>query len=199
MEPDHQILQVMPRVSFARLVHKCGAERQGIFLLGPIRCHAVLPTGSGQEPSGDQRRPVTCGKLSHLGLRNAPARSTLSYANTNRPWELYQNVFFHLRNLFRSQSPGKKREFRFRNKLLSLDSTTIDLCLSLFPWAEFRQVKGSFDPNMLLDHDGYIPDSAVITDGKTHDVIAARHFTLPTSSIVAVDRGYYDFDQSPSL
>jgi hypothetical protein len=136
---------------------------------------------------------VTCGKLSHLGLRNAPAKSTLSYANAHRPWELYQNIFFHLHDLFRSQSPGKKRKFRFKNKLLSLDSTTIDLCLSLFPWADFRQTKGAVKLHLLLDHDGYLPAFAVITDGKTSDITTARHFTLPTGSIVAVDRGYYDF------
>ncbi len=127
-------------------------------------------------------------------MGKAPSKSTLSYANAHRSWELYQDVFFHLRNLFRNQSPGKKGKFRFKNKLLSLDSTTIDLCLSLFPWAEFRQTKGAVKLHMLLDHDGYMPDFAVITDGKTHDVVAARHFTLPKGSIVAVDRGYYDFD-----
>jgi hypothetical protein len=137
---------------------------------------------------------VTCGKLSHLGLRAAPAKSTLSYANAHRPWQLYQNTFFHLRDFCRNESPGKKKKFRFKNKLLSLDSTTIDLCLSLFPWADFRQTKGAIKLHMLLDHDGYLPDFAVITDGKTPDVSIARYFTLPAGSIVAVDRGYYDFE-----
>ena len=127
-------------------------------------------------------------------MHTAPAKSTLSYANAHRPWELYQNIFFHLRDLFRNQSPGKKKKFRFKNKLLSIDSSTIDLCLGLFPWAEFRQTKGAVKLHMLLDHDGYMPDFAVITDGKTVDVTIARHFTLPPGSIVAVDRGYYDFD-----
>jgi len=192
-----QILQVMPRVSFSRLVHKCGAERHAKGFSSWDQFVAMLFCQLAQAKSLREISDglaVTCGKLSHLGLRNAPARSTLSYANTHRPWELYQNVFFHLRNVFRSQSPAKKRKFRFKNKLLSLDSTTIDLCLSLFPWAEFRQTKGAVKLHMLLDHDGYMPDFAVITDGKTHDVIAARHFTLPAGSIVAVDRGYYDFD-----
>jgi len=105
---------------------------------------------------------VTCGKLSHLGMRAAPAKSTLSYANAHRPWQLYQNAFFHLRDFCRSEIPGKKKRFRFKNKLLSLDSTTIDLCLSLFPWADFRQTKGAIKLHLLLDHDGYLPDFAVI-------------------------------------
>jgi IS4 transposase len=137
---------------------------------------------------------VTCGKLSHLGLSTAPARSTLSYANAHRPWQLYQNAFFHLRDFCRSESPGKKKKFRFKNKLLSLDSTTMDLCLSMFPWADFRQTKGAVKLHLLLDHDGYLPDFAVITEGKTADVITARHFMLPAGSIVAVDRAYCDFE-----
>jgi len=137
---------------------------------------------------------VTCGKLSHLGLSAAPAKSTLAYANAHRPWQLYQDTFFHLLDFCRHDSPGKKRKFRFKNKLLSLDSTTIDLCLSLFPWANFRQTKGAVKLHLLLDHDGYLPDFAVVTDGKASDVITARCFTLPTGSIVAVDRGYYDFN-----
>jgi len=64
----------------------------------------------------------------------------------------------------------------------------------MFPWADFRQTKGAIKLHLLLDHDGYLPDFAVITDGKTADVITARHFTLPAGSIVAVDRAYCDFE-----
>ena len=82
---------------------------------------------------------ATCGKLNHLGLQAAPAKSTLSYANEHRPWELWQRLFHELLDLCRAETPGKKRKFRFKNKLFSIDTTTIDLCLSLFPWAHFRQ------------------------------------------------------------
>jgi hypothetical protein len=84
---------------------------------------------------------VTHGKLSHLGLRTAPAKSTFYYANAHRPWTLYQDVFFNLREFCHSENPGKKKKFRFKNKLLTLDSTTVDLCLSLFLWADYRQAK----------------------------------------------------------
>jgi hypothetical protein len=192
-----QILQIMPRVSFSRLVHECSAERHAKGFsswdqyVAMIFCQLAQAKSLREISDG---LAVTCGKLSHLGLRAAPAKSTLSYANAHRPWQLYQNVFFHLRNFCRSESPGKKKKFRFRNMLLSLDSTTIDLCLSLFPWADFRQTKGAVKLHMLLDHDGYLPDFAVITDGKTADVTTAYHFTLPAGSIVVVDRGYYDFE-----
>ena len=192
-----QILQVIPRTSFLRLVHECGAERHAKGFSSWDQYVAMLFCQLAQAKSLREISDglaVTCGKLSHLGLRTAPAKSTLSYANAHRPWQLYQNAFFYLRDFCRSESPGKKKKFRFKNKLLSLDSTTIDLCLSLFPWADFRQTKGAVKLHMLLDHDGYLPDFAVITDGKTNDVITARHFTLPAGSIVAVDRGYYDFE-----
>ena len=192
-----QILQIMPRSSFLRLVYDSKAERHAKGFSSWDQYVAMLFCQLAQAKSLREISDglaITCGKLSHLGLRTAPAKSTLSYANAHRPWTLYQDVFFHLRDFCRSESPGKKKKFRFKNKLLSLDSTTIDLCLSLFPWADFRQTKGAIKLHMLLDHDGYLPDFAVITDGKTADVTAARNFTLPAGSIVAVDRGYYDFD-----
>jgi hypothetical protein len=192
-----QILHILPRHSFARLVHECGAERHAKGFSSWDQYVSMLFCQLAQAKSLREISDglaVTCGKLSHLGLRAAPAKSTLSYANAHRPWQLYQNAFFHLRDFCRSDSPGKKRRFCFKNKLLSLDSTTIDLCLSLFPWADFRQTKGAIKLHLLLDHDGYLPDFAIITDGRTADVSTARYFTLPAGSIVAVDRGYYDFE-----
>jgi len=192
-----QILHIMPRHSFMRMVQECGAERHAKGFSSWDQYVSMLFCQLAQAKSLREISDglaVTCGKLSHLGLRTAPAKSTLSYANAHRPWQLYQNAFFHLRDFCRSDSPGKKSRFRFKNKLLSLDSTTIDLCLSLFPWADFRQTKGAIKLHLLLDHDGYLPDFAVITDGRTADVSTARYFTLPAGSIVAVDRGYYDFE-----
>jgi len=192
-----QILHILPRHSFARLVHECRAERHAKGFSSWDQYVSMLFCQLAQSKSLREISDglaVTCGKLSHLGLRAAPAKSTLSYANAHRPWQLYQNAFFHLRDFCRSDSPGKKRKFRFKNKLLSLDSTIIDLCLSLFPWADFRQTKGAIKLHLLLDHDGYLPDFAIITDGRTADVSTARCFTFPAGSIVAVDRGYYDFE-----
>jgi hypothetical protein len=192
-----QILQIMPRCSFLRLVYDSKAERHAKGFSSWDQYVAMLFCQLAQAKSLREISDglaITCGKLSHLGLRTAPAKSTLSYANAHRPWTLYQDVFFHLRDFCRSESPVKKKKFHFKNKLLSLDSTTVDLCLSLFPWADFRQTKGAIKLHLLLDHEGYLPDFAVITDGKTADVTAAHNFTLPAGSIVAVDRGYYDFD-----
>mgnify|MGYP000891540820 CR=1 FL=1 len=85
---------------------------------------------------------VTCGKLNHLGLRESPARSTLSYANAHRPWELFQDVLFELLETCRAQTPGKKPAFRFKNKLLSLDATVIDLVPDAVPLGELPSDQG---------------------------------------------------------
>ncbi|MFC1861066.1 hypothetical protein ACFLYL_02145 [Chloroflexota bacterium] len=85
--------------------------------MGPICRHAFLPISSKSLREISDGLAVTCGKLNHLGLRAAPNKSTLSYANAHRPWQLYQNIFFQLRDFCREESPGKKKKFRFKNKL----------------------------------------------------------------------------------
>lgn len=104
------------------------------------------------------------GKLKHLGIE-APKRSTLAYANEHRPWELYQKVFFNLLETCRGQGKGKK-PFRFKNKLVSLDSTIIDVCLSMYDWVKYRHAKGAVKLHLVLDHDGYLPCFGVVTDGN---------------------------------
>ena len=131
------------------------------------------------------------GKLKHLGI-TAPKRSTLAYANEHRPWELYQKVFFALLNQCRAQVAGKKK-FRFKNKLVSLDSTTIDLCLSIYDWAHFCRIKGAIKLHLVLDHDGYLPSFAVITEGKVSDVKVAHLLKFAPGTIVVDDRGYNDY------
>jgi hypothetical protein len=191
-----QMLQVLPRSTFWRLVHQRGAERHAKGFSSWAQFVSMLFCQLAQAKSLREISDglaVTCGKMSHLGLRVAPAKSTLAYANAHRPWQLYQDMFFELRDFCRTQSPGKKKKFRFKNKLLSLDSTTVELCLGLFPWAKYCPTKGAVKLHLLLDHDGYFPDFAVVTDNRGADVTVARQFTLPAGSIVALDRGYLDF------
>ncbi len=132
------------------------------------------------------------GKVKHLGIEAAPARSTLSYANEKRSWRLYEAVFYQLLEKVRMVAPTKKK-FRFKNKLFSLDATLIELCVSLFDWATYRQTKGAVKLHLLLDHDGYFPVFAHITDGRTHEVKIAQNLTFPKGSIVVMDRGYVDY------
>ena len=132
------------------------------------------------------------GKLRHLGMKKSPGKSTLSYANTNRPWKMYRDLFYQTLGVCKTAIPGKHK-FKFKNKLLSLDSSTISLCLSMFPWAKFRRTKGAIKLHLLLDHDGYLPTYAYISEAKKHDVSFARKFPLAPGSIVVMDRGYNDY------
>jgi len=191
-----QLLAVFSRPDFEKAVKDHEAERytKGFScwhqFVSMLFCHLAQAKSLREIHDG-----LACceGKLRHLGVPDAPSRSTLSYANKHRPWELYQSVFYHLLERCRLVAPSKRRRFRFRNKLLSLDSSTIDLCLGLFPWAKFRQTKGAVKLHLLLDHDGYLPTWAWITEGKKHDVKAAQGLDLPRGSVVAFDRAYNDY------
>ena len=128
----------------------------------------------------------------HLGLKNA-VRSTISYANSKRTYRLMESTFYHLLKKCRDITP--KHKFRFNNPLYTLDATVIDLCLSMFPWAKFRERKGALKIHMLLDHRGTIPSFMVVTDAKQHEVKVANNIFLPLSldSILVVDKAYIDF------
>jgi putative transposase len=118
-------------------------------------------------------------------------RSNLARMNESKPYSLYEALFAKLFRHCQHLAPG--HQFRFKNKLYSLDASTIDLCLSVFPWTDFRSTKGAVKLHVGLNHSGYLLEFAVITDGKTSDVEAGRALTFPTGSIVAMDRGYIDY------
>jgi len=189
-----QLLQLFPRIEFQRLVNKTQAERgaKGFTCWAQFVSMEFCQLGrahSLREITGGLR---SCeGKLKHLGI-TAPSHSTLSYANEHRPWELYEKVFLQLFARCRSQVVGKKT-FRFKNKLISMDSSTIDLCLEMFDWAKFRRTKGAIKLHLLLDHDGYLPCFAIITEGKVSDVKVAHQFRFERDTIVVDDRGYTDY------
>ncbi len=132
------------------------------------------------------------GKLKHLGIR-APSHSTLSYANEHRPWELYQLVFLKLFDRCRAQVNIGKRKFRFKNRLISLDASVIDLCLKMFDWAHYCRTKGAIKLHLLLDHDGYLPSFAIITEGKVSEIEIARQLRFDPGTILVYDRGYNDY------
>jgi hypothetical protein len=136
------------------------------------------------------------GKLVHLGITRSPKKSTLSYANEKRPAGLFEDLFWTVLNRFRaSQLLGEPRpRFRFKNKLLSLDSTTMSLCLSLFPWADFKTIKGGIKTHVLLRHDDYLPQYVLITKAKHSDVQVAHFLSLTPGSIVVMDLGYIDYE-----
>ena len=133
------------------------------------------------------------GKMVHLGLKAAPKRSTLAYANEHRPWELYQRVFEQMLGHCQDLAAGRKRTFRFKNPLRILDATVIDLCLEMFDWARFRRTKGAIKLHMQLQERGCLPCWALVTEGRTHEVRVAQGLTFDSGTIVAMDRAYTDY------
>jgi hypothetical protein len=190
-----QLIALFSRRDFYRLVAKHHAERYSKGFSSWDHFVAMLFCQLAQAKSLREicgGLACTMGKLRHVGMKKAPNKSTLSYANTHRPWEMFRDLFYETVELCRMAGP-KKHKFRFKNKLLSMDASTITLCLSLFPWAKFRRTKGAVKLHLLLDHDGYFPTYAYISNGKKHDVNVARRVPLPEGSIVAMDRGYNDY------
>jgi hypothetical protein len=140
-----QILQLFPRSEFQDAVKAHSAERhaRGFSSWGQFIAMLFCQLGhakSLREICGGLA--ASEGKLRHLGLPEAPSRSTLAYANEHRPWQLYETVFHQLLGRCQALAKGKKK-FRFRNKLMSLDATVIDLCAEVFDWARFRHTKGA--------------------------------------------------------
>jgi transposase len=132
-----------------------------------------------------------------LGLPDAPKRSTLAYANEHRPWPLYRSVFYQL--LGRCREVAGSHGFRFKNKLLTLDATLIELCASVFDWAQYQRTKGAVKLHLLLDHQGLLPSFALITEGRVHESRVARSLRFEPGTIVIFDRGYADYDWFASL
>lgn len=135
-------------------------------------------------------------RLYHLGMKPT-SRATLARVNEQQPASLYKAVFMQLLKKCQNVSPGHK--FSFKNKLYLLDTTTVDLCLSVFPWAEFRKRKGAIRLHMGLDADGYLPTFMDMTDGKVHEINWAKTLKLPKGSFAVFDRGFTDYGWYSSL
>jgi hypothetical protein len=129
-------------------------------------------------------------RLYHLGSAKL-SRSNLSRINEDKPYALYEALFGKL--LTRCQGVAPDHNFRFSHPLYSLDASTIDLCLSAFPWADFRTTKGAIKLHVGLNHAGYLPEFVIVTEGKKHDVTVGRTLNFPKGSIVAIDKAYNDY------
>jgi hypothetical protein len=149
-----QVLKLIPRAEFDSAVRKHDAERnaKGFTCWGQLVAMLFCQLGSVTS-----LRDITNGlaasegKLRHLGLLAAPKRSTLAYANAHRPSALFEDLFYRTLEIARSQAQqsGVRHKFRFKNKLLSIDATTIELCASVFDWAQFRRTKGAVKLHLL--------------------------------------------------
>jgi hypothetical protein len=195
-----QMLQLFSRTEFERAVVEHRAERhaRGFSCWGQFVAMLFCHLGRAQslrEICGGLA--ASEGKLRHLGLPDAPKRSTLAYANEHRPWPLYRSVFYQL--LGRCREVAGSHGFRFKNKLLTLDATLIELCASVFDWAQYRRTKGAVKLHLLLDHQGLLPSFALITEGRVHESRVARSLRFEPGTIVVFDRGYADYDWFASL
>lgn len=199
-----QILQLISRDSFETAVREHQAERhaRGFSSWGQmvamLFCQLAQAKSLREITEGLQ---ASEGKLKHLGLPEAPARSTLAYANSHRPWGLFETVFHQLLGHCQKRLGVAKAGARLGlpGKLLSLDATVIDLCAAVFDWAKFRTTKGAVKLHLLLDHDGYLPCYAVVTEGNVHEIQVARKLKLQPGTMLVFDRGYTDYDWFRSL
>jgi DDE family transposase/uncharacterized protein DUF4372 len=190
----NQLLQIFPRGEFEKAVKETKAERHARGFrswdqfVAMLFCH-VADANSLREICGGL---ASCeGRLSHLGA-SAPAKSTLAYANGHRNWQLYEKVFYQLYAQCRNDL-GMKSKFKFKNPLLSIDSTHVSLCSEMFPWATYSRQKGALKLHFTLDHAGYLPSAMVITTGKYSELIVARRQRWDEGTVLLFDRGFVDY------
>ena len=133
------------------------------------------------------------GNLNHLGIDKAPSKSTISYQNKHRDYNIFKDYYFELLSRLGQQAGFKRVKFTIKSKIFLLDSTTISLCLSLFDWAKYKTAKGAIKMHTLLDFDGNLPAYVNITNGKTADNKGAYNIPLLKGSVIVADRFYNDF------
>lgn len=188
-----QILKMIPRHELETLAHQHHSGRQ---FRKASRWSQFVTMLTMQLSARHSLRDVVANmsaqahRLYHLGSI-VLSKTTLARINQDKPYTLYEALFGKLLAQCTSLSP--KHSFRFKNKLISLDSTTIDLCLELYPWAEFRQTKAAIKLHVGLDHSGQLPSMMTVTDGKETDIEVARSLKFNRGSIVVCDRGYTDY------
>ncbi|MDF0672737.1 MAG: IS4 family transposase [Nitrospira sp.] len=191
-----QMLALIDRADFARAVRQHAAERaaKGFSCWDHLIAMLFCQMGSAhslREICGGLATAL--GKLVHLGIRRTPTRSTLAYANAHRPWQLYETLFYQVLTRCQAVAALKRRRFRFKHPLRTLDATIIELCATVFDWARFQRTKGAIKLHLQLDHQGCLPCWALVTDGDTNDVRIAQQLTFAPGTIVVIDRGYLDY------
>jgi hypothetical protein len=189
----HHMLKLIPRHHFARLEAEHGTGRKARSFTRwsqVVHLLAMQLTARASLRDGVASLKARLRSLYHLGVKPV-ARSTFADANNRRPASFFAALFAHMYQRCLVHAPRHK--FKFKNKLYSLDATVVSLCLTLFPWAEFRRTKAGVKLHTLLNHDGYLPAFVAITPAREHEVKKARALALPKGSIVVEDLGYTDY------
>ncbi len=193
-----QVMDFMPLKTFQR----CVARYQGNFSVKHFSClDQFRIMAFAQLTYRESLRDIEAclraqsSKLYHMGIRSKVSRSTLAEANEMRDWRIYADFAHHLIAIARKLYQKEPLAVELQNTIYALDATTIDLCLSLFPWARFRETKGAVRLHTLLDLRGNIPSFIHISDGKLHEVNVLDLIPLEAGAFYIMDRGYTDFSR----
>ena len=191
-----QIISKLDRIKFNKLVKEKQTDKHEkgfnswTHLVSMLFCQ-FAKSQSVRDISNGLRSAT--GNLNHLGVERAPSKSTISYQNKNRDWELFRSYYYQLLGSLGQQVGFKQVKFKIKTKIFLLDSTTISLCLNIFDWAKYKAAKGAVKMHTLLDFDGNLPAYVNITDGKTADNKGAYELPLLKGSVIVADRFYNDF------
>lgn len=191
-----QIIKKLDRSSFNKLVQEKQTDKHAkgfdswTHLVSMLFCQ-FAKSQSVRDISNGLRSAT--GNLNHLGVQKAPSKSTVSYQDQRRDWELFRAYYYKLLQTLGQQAYPRRVKFKIKSKIFLLDSTTISLCLSLFDWAKYKTTKGAVKMHTLLDYDGHLPAYVNITNGKTADNKGAYDIPLLKQSVIVADRFYNDF------
>jgi len=191
-----QIISKLDRIKFSKLVKEKETDKHQkgynswSHLVAMLFCQ-FAKSQSVRDISNGLRSAT--GNLNHLGIQKAPSKSSISYQNKHRSWELFREYYYQLLGSLGQQANFKQIKFKIKSKIFLLDSTTISLCLSIFDWAKYKTAKGAVKMHTLLDFDGNLPAYVNITDGKTADNKGAYDIPLLKGSVIVADRFYNDF------
>jgi hypothetical protein len=193
-----QLMDHLPWKSFGRIVERYGGDHRvrEFSCANQLRCMAFAQLTYRES----LRDITTClraqsAKLYHLGIRGTVARSTLADANEARDWRIYAEFAQHLIRIARRLYIDEPFGVDLKETVYALDSTTIDLCMTLFPWAPFRSTKAAIKLHTLIDLRGNIPSFLHISDGKLHDVNVLDILLPEPGAFYVMDRGYLDFER----
>jgi len=193
-----QLMDFIPKYEF----RKCVARYNGNYKVKSFTCwDQFLTMAFAQLTYRESLRDIEAclrlapAKLYHMGFRSKISRNTLSNANQTRDWRIYGDFAQVLISMARSLYANDDFGVHLKRTVYALDATTIDLCLSLFPWAPFRKTKAAVRLHTLLDLRGSIPTVVIITDGKTHEVKILDQISWEAGAIYLMDRGYLDFSR----
>jgi len=191
-----QLLQFLPRYEFNLCVSRYRGEHRvkKFSTYDQFLCLAYAQM-AGRESLRDIETCLNSHqeKLYHIGFRGDVSRTTLADANERRDWRIFQDFGQVLIRTAQKEYQSDSIAVELTQPLYAFDSTTIDLCLSMFPWADFRKTKAAVKMHTLIDLRGPIPTWVAITTGKVHDVRMLDHLPVEKDSIYAMDRGYVDF------